>query len=46
MRKVGDTEVKGGIQTTVTNINPETGQISWDVDYTADYKKLFNDITD
>ena len=46
MAKIGDTEVKGGIQTTVTNIDPETGQITWDVDYTADYKKLFKDITD
>jgi len=46
MAKIGDTEVKGGIQTTVTNIDPETGQISWDVDYTADYQKLFKDITD
>ena len=46
MRKVGDVKVDGGIITTVTDINSETGQISWDVDYTADYKKLFDDITD
>ena len=46
MRKVGDIKVGGGIITTVTDINSETGQISWDVDYTADYKKLFDDITD
>ena len=46
MAKVGDTEVKGGIQTTVTNIDPETGQITWDVEYSADYQKLFSDITD
>jgi len=46
MAKIGDTEVKGGIQTTVTNIDPETGQITWDVEYSADYQKLFNDITD
>ena len=46
MAKIGDTEVKGGIQTTVTNIDPETGQISWDVEYSADYQKLFKDITD
>jgi|TARA_B100001093_G_C26662211_1_gene942351 hypothetical protein len=46
MRKVGDTKVEGGIKTTVTKIDPETGQISWSVDYTADYKKLFKDITD
>ena len=46
MRKVGDIKVDGGIITTVTDINSETGQISWDVDYTADYRKLFDDITD
>ena len=46
MRKVGDVKVDSGIITTVTDINSETGQISWDVDYTADYKKLFDDITD
>ena len=46
MAKIGDTEVKGGIQTTVTNIDPETGQITWDVEYSADYQKLFSDITD
>ena len=45
MRKVGDIKVDGGIITTVTDINPETGQISWDVDYTADYKRLFKEIT-
>ena len=46
MAKIGDTEVKGGIQTTVTNIDPATGQITWDVEYSADYQKLFKDITD
>jgi hypothetical protein len=46
MAKIGDTEVKGGIQTTVTNIDPETGQITWDVEYSADYQKLFKDIID
>ena len=45
MAKIGDTQVSGGIQTTVTNIDPETGQITWDVDYTPDYKKLFKEIT-
>jgi len=45
MAKIGDTQVSGGIQTTVTNIDPETGQITWDVDYTADYKRLFKEIT-
>jgi len=45
MAKIGDTQVSGGIQTTVTNIDPDTGQITWDVDYTADYKRLFKEIT-
>ena len=45
MAKIGDTQVSGGIQTTVTDIDQETGQITWDVDYTADYKRLFKEIT-
>jgi hypothetical protein len=46
MAKIGDVEEKGGIKTTVTNIDPETGQISWDVEYTVDYLRLFKEITD
>ena len=45
-RKVGDIKTSGGIVTTVTAIDPETNSVAWDVDYSADYKKLFNDITD
>jgi len=46
-RKVGDIEKsEGGIITTVTAIDPETNSVSWDVEYSADYKKLFKDITD
>ena len=45
MAKIGDTKVKNGIETTVTNIDPETGQITWSVDYAPDYKKLFKEIT-
>jgi hypothetical protein len=29
--KVGDVQVKGGNKSTVTNIDPTTGAISWDV---------------
>ena len=46
MAKVGDKEKSSGIVTTVTNIDPETGQITWDVDYDADYLKLFKEITE
>ena len=45
MAKVGDTKEGGGIITTITNIDPQTCQITWDVDYTADYKRLFKEIT-
>ena len=42
--KVGDTEVKSGKKSTVTDIDPETGAISWDVadvaDFTSTYKAL------
>jgi len=46
-RKVGDIEKsEGGIITTVTAIDPETNSVSWDVAYSADYQRLFNEITD
>jgi len=46
MRKIGDKEKSDGIVTTITNIDQETGQITWDVDYDADYLKLFKEITE
>jgi hypothetical protein len=33
--EVGDTQVSKGIKSTVKSIDPETGTISWDVDYVA-----------
>jgi hypothetical protein len=42
--KVGDVKISGGIKSTVTNINPETGRISWDVDYIPNVGKLVNDV--
>jgi len=41
--KVGDVKVSGGIKSTITNINPETGKISWDVDYIPDVGELVKD---
>lgn len=46
MAKIGDTKQEGGIITTVTNIDSETGQITWDVDYAPDYLKLFKEVTE
>jgi len=42
--KVGDVTVKGGIKTTVTDIDPNSGAISWDVEYAADYLKLYQQV--
>lgn len=30
--KKGDIEVRGGIKSTVTDVNPETGTVSWDIE--------------
>ena len=42
--EVGDTDTKGGKKSTVTDINPEAGAITWDVkdvaDFTSTYKEL------
>ena len=42
--EVGDTEIRKGVKSTVTDIDPETGAISWDVadaaDFTTTYKAL------
>ena len=42
--EVGDTEIRKGVKSTVTDIDPETGGITWDVanaaDFTTTYKAL------
>ena len=42
--EVGDTKVRSGKKSTVTDIDPETGAISWDIadvaDFTSTYKAL------
>jgi len=42
--KVGDVKIEGGIKTTVTDIDPRTGAVSWDVEYAADYLKLYQQV--
>lgn len=41
--QVGDTNVGKGIKSTVTNINPETGTIAWDIDYVPAYDTVYSD---
>ena len=42
--KVGDVKIEGGIKTTVTDVDPNTGAVSWDVEYAADYLKLYKQV--
>ena len=39
--EVGDTEIKSGKKSTVTDIDPETGAISWDVADAADFSSTY-----
>jgi uncharacterized protein YfcZ (UPF0381/DUF406 family) len=39
--EVGDTEIRGGVKSTVTDINPTTGAISWDIVDTADFSSVY-----
>ena len=44
--KVGDIKTGSGIKTTVTNIDSETGAVSWDVKYIPNIDKLVDDVND
>ncbi len=44
--EVGDIEFDNGTKSTVTNIDPETGAISWDIDYIPNIDKLVGDSID
>ena len=35
--KVGDTEIRKGVKTTVSSIDPETGAVTYDVENVADF---------
>ena len=39
--EVGDTEIRKGVKSTVTDIDPETGAISWDVADAADFSSTY-----
>lgn len=42
--EVGDVSVKGGIKSTVTDVDPQTGAVEWEVEYAADYLKLYQQV--
>ena len=39
--EVGDTKIRKGVKSTVTDIDPETGAISWDVVDAADFSSVY-----
>ena len=41
--KIGDVKVENGVKSIVTDIDPETGAISWSVDYVPNLSKLVED---
>jgi hypothetical protein len=45
-REVGDTNINKGIKSTVSNINPETGQISWDIEYVPAFDSVYKEFDD
>jgi len=45
-REIGDTETDRGIKTTVSDINPETGAISWDVEYVPAFDSVYKEFDD
>jgi len=44
--KVGSSSVdpETGIKSTLSAVNPETGGMTWDIDYTVDANKVYNDL--
>jgi hypothetical protein len=44
--EVGDIKSDGGIESTITDIDSETGRISWDINYLPDFEELFANATD
>jgi hypothetical protein len=43
---VGDVKVQGGVESTITDIDKETGGITWDIVYLPNFKELFEDATE
>ena len=42
--EIGDTKVNGGVKSVVTDKDPNTGAISWSIDYVPNLTKLVEDV--
>ena len=40
--EVGDTKIRKGVKTTVSDVDPETGAITYDVENVADFSSTYN----
>ena len=44
--EVGDVKSDRGVESTITDIDSETGRISWDINYLPDFEELFTNAAD
>ena len=44
--EVGDTKTNKGIKSTVSNVDPVTGQISWDIEYVPAFDSVYKEFDD
>ena len=44
--EVGDTKTTKGIKSTVSNVDPVTGQISWDIEYVPAFDSVYKEFDD
>ena len=44
--QVGDVDTKGGVKYTITNIDDQTGQISWNIDYVPAFDSVYKEFND
>jgi hypothetical protein len=45
-RKVGDTDISRGVKSTVSDINPETGTVSWDIEYVPAFDSVYKEFNE
>lgn len=44
--EVGDKKTSGGVEYTVSDIDPQTGRISWDIDYVPAFDSVYKEFDD
>lgn len=44
--EIGDKKTSGGVEYTVTDIDPQTGKISWDIDYVPAFDSVYKEFDD